>query len=204
MTANSKVGAAVLGGYALGRAKKGKLAIALGLWLMGKRINIDPRQIGTAIARSPALGGLGGQARENLLEAGKSAAGTVLAARADSLAETLHQRTLDLERLKPERPKPDDADEGDQQPEEEAEEEAEEEMEDTAEDEDTTEEDTERRRQPRRKAPAPTRGKGTSSPAGRSRAKTPASGAPTYRRSSSGGRDKDWKTGSGTRRSEND
>ncbi|MFD7288791.1 hypothetical protein [Streptomyces sp. NPDC059863] len=79
MTANSRVCAAMLGGYgyALGRAKKGRLAVAPGLWLMRRRIGSDPKRLDTTHSRSPVLGGLSGQARENLLEAGKAAAGTV-------------------------------------------------------------------------------------------------------------------------------
>ncbi|WP_326810840.1 hypothetical protein OIE62_26125 [Streptomyces scopuliridis] len=182
MTANSRVCAAMLGGYALGRAKKGKLAIGLGLWLMGKRIGIDPKQLGTKIARSPVLGGLSGQARENLLEAGKAAAGTVLAARADSLADTLHERTRELERRDEQDTDDEDAP--------------------GAEDVEDTEEDEGRRRQGRRKAAPPARSKATSSPGRGSRTNAPKSSASASR--ASGGRDKARKTGSGSRRSDND
>lgn len=39
--------AALLGGYALGRTKKGKLALSVGTYLAGKRFGLEPRRLAT-------------------------------------------------------------------------------------------------------------------------------------------------------------
>lgn len=39
--------AALVGGYVLGRTKKGKLALSLATYLAGKRLGLDPRQLAT-------------------------------------------------------------------------------------------------------------------------------------------------------------
>ncbi|MBQ1090705.1 ABC transporter substrate-binding protein [Streptomyces sp. B93] len=90
---NAKIGAAVLGGYVLGRTKKGKLAISLGALLAGSRVR--PGQFGKALD-SPFLHNITGQVRTELSEAGKAAASSVLTAKADHLADALHERTAGL------------------------------------------------------------------------------------------------------------
>ncbi|MFG2196387.1 hypothetical protein [Streptomyces sp. NPDC048639] len=96
MMTNGKIAVALVGGYLLGRTKKAKLAIGLGMFLAGKKLSLDPQQLGKLLANSPALSGLSSQARQQLLDATKSAATTALTSRANSLAESLHQRTLSL------------------------------------------------------------------------------------------------------------
>ncbi|MFC8916091.1 hypothetical protein ACFT5C_10010 [Streptomyces sp. NPDC057116] len=91
---NATTGAALLSGYVLGRTKKGKLAIAMATWMLRKKINA--KDITSAVAGSPAIDALGKQVREDLMTAGKQAAATAVAARADRLADTLHSRTADL------------------------------------------------------------------------------------------------------------
>ncbi|RST15850.1 hypothetical protein E2C00_22805 [Streptomyces sp. WAC05374] len=91
---NATTGAALLSGYVLGRTKKGKLAIAMATWMLRKKINA--KDITSAVAGSPAIDALGKQIREDLMTAGKQAATTAVAARADRLADTLHSRTADL------------------------------------------------------------------------------------------------------------
>ncbi|MGX1135431.1 hypothetical protein RKD49_007621 [Streptomyces glaucescens] len=91
---NAKIGAALLGGYVLGRTKKGKLAIGLGSMLAGSRIN--PAQVGKMLQDSPFVDTLTKQVRTELAGAGKAAATSVLTAKADNLADALHARTTGL------------------------------------------------------------------------------------------------------------
>jgi hypothetical protein len=97
MKCNGKIGVALVGGYLLGRTKKAKLAIGLGMFLAGKKISLDPAQLGKLVADSPVLGGLSNQVRKELVEATKSAATSALSKRATSLADSLHERTLGLD-----------------------------------------------------------------------------------------------------------
>jgi hypothetical protein len=94
MMNNAKLGAAVLGGYLLGRTKKGKLALSLGAALAGRRMK--PGQVGKLLEDSPVLGNVSKQVRSELAGAGKAAATTVLSAKAESLADALHERTVGL------------------------------------------------------------------------------------------------------------
>ncbi|MGW2648797.1 ABC transporter substrate-binding protein [Streptomyces sp. NPDC001393] len=91
---NAKIGAAVLGGYVLGRTKKAKLALSLGALLAGSRIK--PGQVAKVLQESPFLSNVSKQVRSELAGAGKEAATTVLSAKADSLADALHERTAGL------------------------------------------------------------------------------------------------------------
>jgi hypothetical protein len=92
---NAKIGTAVLGGYVLGRTKKAKLAIGLGALLAGSRIR--PGQLGKTLQGSPFVNTLTKQVRTELTDAGKAAATSVLTAKADSLADRLHERTVGLQ-----------------------------------------------------------------------------------------------------------
>ncbi|MFJ4837626.1 hypothetical protein [Streptomyces sp. NPDC088746] len=97
MTGNAKIGAALVGGYLLGRTKKAKLAIGFGMFLAGKKLSLDPRQLGRMLADSPLLGGVNDQVRKELVGATKTAATKALTQRATGLADSLHKRTLELE-----------------------------------------------------------------------------------------------------------
>ncbi|MFG2826788.1 hypothetical protein ACGFWI_04805 [Streptomyces sp. NPDC048434] len=97
MMCNAKIGVALVGGYLLGRTKKAKMAIGLGMFLAGKKLNLDPRQLGTLVANSPVLGPLNDQVRNELVDATKSAAGAALTQRMSGLADSLHERTLALD-----------------------------------------------------------------------------------------------------------
>ncbi|MFI9769278.1 hypothetical protein ACIHJG_20760 [Streptomyces sp. NPDC052415] len=107
---NAKIGAALLGGYLLGRTKKGKLAIGMGAMLAGSRVN--PVRVGKTLQESPLVNTLAQQVRTELGGAGKAAATTVLTAKADSLADALHARTNGL-RQQAERAEEPEADEED-------------------------------------------------------------------------------------------
>lgn len=107
MTGNMKIGVALVGGYLLGRTKKAKMAIGFGMFLAGKKLSFDPKQLGKLVANSPVLGTLNDQVRKELVGATKSAATNALTQRASGLADSLHRRTLDLED-----PGPDDGRDG--------------------------------------------------------------------------------------------
>ncbi|MFD0043502.1 hypothetical protein ACFVIZ_38325 [Streptomyces anulatus] len=96
MTKNAKIGAALVGGYLLGRTKKAKLALGFGMFLLGKKIDLDPRQIGRMLADSPVLGSLNVQVRKELVDATRTAATKAVTQRAGSLADSLQQRTQAL------------------------------------------------------------------------------------------------------------
>ncbi|MFE7539578.1 ABC transporter substrate-binding protein, partial [Streptomyces platensis] len=96
MMTNAKIGVALVGGYLLGRTKKAKMALGLGLFLAGKKLNLDPKQLGTLVANSPVLGPLNDQVRKELVDATKTAAGTALTQRMSGLADSLHERTAAL------------------------------------------------------------------------------------------------------------
>jgi hypothetical protein len=96
MMTNGKIAVALVGGYLLGRTKKAKVALGLGMFLAGKKLKLNPEELGKLVTGSPLLSGLSDQVRKELFEATKSAATTALTNRAGSLAESLHERTLDL------------------------------------------------------------------------------------------------------------
>ncbi|MGW7352938.1 hypothetical protein [Streptomyces sp. NPDC054784] len=97
MMTNGKIGAALVGGYVLGRTKKAKLAIALGMALAGKKLSVDPQQLVRMAANSPAFSALNKQVREELLDTTRSAATSALTSRANRLADSLQGRSADLE-----------------------------------------------------------------------------------------------------------
>ncbi|MEU6093435.1 ABC transporter substrate-binding protein [Streptomyces sp. NPDC047079] len=91
---NAKLGAAVLAGYLLGRTKKAKLALSLGAMVAGSRVK--PGQLGKLLEDSPLLGNVSEQVRTELAGASKTAATTLLSAKAENLADALHERTAGL------------------------------------------------------------------------------------------------------------
>ena len=149
MMTNGKIAVAIAGGYLLGRTKKAKLALGLGMLLAGKKITLDPQQLARAVAESPLLSGLNAQARKELTGAAKTAATSALTSRMNGFADSLHDRTLGLRGEAPD-------DGGDEE----------------REDDEPVDEESERKPPaPRRKAPQATAAK---APAGRAR-KTAAS-----------------------------
>ncbi|KOU09427.1 hypothetical protein ADK86_00335 [Streptomyces sp. NRRL F-5755] len=91
---------AVAGGYLLGRTKKAKLAIGIGSMVLGKRLNLSPQQlislVNDQIAANPQLKELPEQLRGDLKGVGKAATGALVTKRLDSLADSLHERTLNV------------------------------------------------------------------------------------------------------------
>ncbi|MGW0118559.1 hypothetical protein [Streptomyces sp. NPDC003327] len=94
MMNNARIGTALVGGYLLGRTKKAKLAVGLAMMLAGSRVK--PAQLARSLANSPLLSNVNEQVRGELTNAGKAAATTVINAKAEHLADALHQRTMGL------------------------------------------------------------------------------------------------------------
>lgn len=186
MMNNGKIGLAVVGGYLLGRTKKAKLALGLGMVLAGKRLDLSPQQLLKTLSNSPVVGGLTDQVRRELVDGTKSALTSAVTRRANSFADSLHERTLDIN--DPERgPDADDYDDRDDFDDDPRDEDV---RDDDARDERDREErdgrrgraDREERPAPRRKAPAKTAKSGAAtatsgSRAGGSARKTASSGA---------------------------
>jgi hypothetical protein len=97
MMTNGKIGVALVGGYLLGRTKKAKMAIGLGMFLAGKKLSLDPKQLGQLVSNSPVLGSLNSQVRKELVDATKSAAVSAATNRMSGLADSLSERTRDLD-----------------------------------------------------------------------------------------------------------
>ncbi|WP_017588090.1 hypothetical protein [Nocardiopsis ganjiahuensis] len=93
----AKIVAAAIGGYVLGRKKKFKLALGLGIYLGAKKLDIKPQQLAQGLLKEvsslPVVGELKGQSREQLLNVGKAAAGNLVGKWADGLADSLNSRT---------------------------------------------------------------------------------------------------------------
>ncbi|WP_037356017.1 hypothetical protein [Amycolatopsis orientalis] len=100
MTPGMKIAAAVVGGYVLGRRKKAKLAVTMGAWLVGKKLNLDPKKLLSDVTRelasSPELAGVRDQVRDEVLGAGKTLAADILTHQAGRLAGSLQERTDSL------------------------------------------------------------------------------------------------------------
>src|SRR3954468_8528339 len=98
MTMNNaaKLGAGVAGGYLLGRTKKLKLAIGLGAWLMGKRLQMSPGQLAMQglgqLRQSPEFGEITDRLRNEVGGAGRKALSAAATSRMESLADRLRDR----------------------------------------------------------------------------------------------------------------
>ncbi|MGW5366598.1 hypothetical protein [Actinopolymorpha pittospori] len=98
MNDSTKIALAVLGGYALGRRKKAKMALLLGSALVGKRL--DMRALGKEVvgrlAESPEVGRIVGDVRGEMVSTGRAAAMAVLSRPLENLADRLEERTAGL------------------------------------------------------------------------------------------------------------
>jgi hypothetical protein len=97
MNQTLKIVVAVTGGYVLGRRKKAKLAIGVGLYLAGKKLNINPKQISELVTKqiggSEQFAALREQAQGEVATLGKAAVGALVDRQADKVADALHART---------------------------------------------------------------------------------------------------------------
>ncbi|MEI5097619.1 DNA primase [Streptomyces sp. PmtG] len=100
MMTRTAVALGVGAGYVLGRTKKAKLAFALGTMVAGRRLKLSPASLGRAVTaqleNNPQFKEIGDQLKEDLRGVGKAATGSLVERRLDSLADRLHDRTLDV------------------------------------------------------------------------------------------------------------
>ncbi|MDA0567178.1 hypothetical protein LG943_23075 [Streptomonospora sp. S1-112] len=97
MNQTGKIVAAAVGGYILGRRKKFKLAVGLGLYLGARKLNISPQMVVKGLTKElgalPVVGELKDQTRDQLVATGKDAAGKLVTKWAGGLADSLNDRT---------------------------------------------------------------------------------------------------------------
>jgi hypothetical protein len=98
MNDSTKIALAVLGGYALGRRKKAKMALLLGSALVGKRL--DMRSLGKEVmgrlSESPEVGRIVDDVRGEMLSTGRAAAMAALSRPLENIADRLEERTAGL------------------------------------------------------------------------------------------------------------
>ena len=104
-TGNVKLGAAVVGGYVLGRTKKGMLALRLAMYLSGDQGGPANRVIGSArhgvaqIAQSDEARQIVDQVKGPLMEALQRAALAAVTTRVSGVADRLNEHTAHLNEL---------------------------------------------------------------------------------------------------------
>ncbi|MER5743307.1 histone protein [Streptomyces sp. NPDC002225] len=92
---------ALAGGYVLGRTKKGRLALTVASYAAGRHFGVEPVKLMSEGARRlgeiPQVADLGDQLRGDLMTAGREAVSAAAGRRLSSFADSLHERTLELE-----------------------------------------------------------------------------------------------------------
>src|SRR3954467_4801478 len=88
---NAKMAAAVVGGYILGRTKKGKAAIRLAMWVSGNSANLQNSLGGLTDSAEAAK--LIAQVQGPILEAVQTAAMNTATSRINQLSDALSART---------------------------------------------------------------------------------------------------------------
>jgi hypothetical protein len=98
MNPSTKVGVAVAGGYLLGRTKRARLAIALGSYLLG--VKLDPKALGKEalqqLSQRPEFAKLTGDMRGEMLNVGRAAALAAMNSRIERFTTSLDSRTSQL------------------------------------------------------------------------------------------------------------
>lgn len=91
---------AVVGGYVLGRTKKGKLALSVATYLAGRRFGLEPRQLATEgmrkLGEMPQVALLQAQLRDEVLGAGRQAVTAGANRGLNTLADAIGDRTARL------------------------------------------------------------------------------------------------------------
>ncbi|MGW8882699.1 histone protein, partial [Streptomyces mirabilis] len=76
-TAKVTLAAAVVGGYVLGRTKKGRLALTIATYLAGRRFGLEPRQLAAEgmrrLGEIPQFAELQEQLKGEVFDAGRKA-----------------------------------------------------------------------------------------------------------------------------------
>ncbi|SFL32056.1 hypothetical protein [Geodermatophilus ruber] len=101
MSDNSKVAMALIGGYVLGRTKKGKAAIRLALWLSGKGSAVQPQALARGgvgkLLQNPEVAQLAEQLRGPVVAEAQRLVREALEARLNGIADALQERTKSLQ-----------------------------------------------------------------------------------------------------------
>ncbi|MGW1109088.1 histone protein [Streptomyces sp. NPDC002540] len=99
-TAKVALAAAVVGGYVLGRTKKGRLALTIATYLAGRRFGFEPRQLAAEgmrrLGEIPQFAELQEQLKGEVFDAGRKAVAAAADRGMSSLADTLSDRTARL------------------------------------------------------------------------------------------------------------
>ncbi|MFE5186485.1 DNA primase [Streptomyces sp. NPDC056628] len=94
------LGLAIGAGYVLGRTKKAKMALAVGGFVAGKKLNLTPKALAelvtTQLAGNPQFKEIGDQLRQDLRGVGKAASGALVERQIEALADRLHGRTAEV------------------------------------------------------------------------------------------------------------
>ncbi|MFF3357820.1 histone protein, partial [Streptomyces sp. NPDC002917] len=121
--------AALAGGYVLGRTKKGRFALTAASYIAGRQFGLEPRQLVVQGIRKlgeiPQVADLGEQLRGEVMNAGREAVTAAANRRLTTLADSLRERTLQLESGEEEPEEEEEEEEEGEEPEEEYEEEEE-------------------------------------------------------------------------------
>ncbi|MGW1093405.1 hypothetical protein ACWD4L_46395, partial [Streptomyces sp. NPDC002596] len=135
-TAKVTLAAAVVGGYVLGRTKKGRLALTIATYLAGRRFGLEPRQLAAEgmrrLGEIPQFAELQEQLKGEVFDAGRKAVAAAADRGMSSLADALSDRTARLGERQEEEEEPEEGGaeyEEEEEPEEEEEEPEEEEPE---------------------------------------------------------------------------
>lgn len=92
---------ALVGGYVLGRTKKARLALTVASYIAGRQFGLEPRQLVNQGVRKlgeiPQVAELGEQLRGEVMAAGREAVTATADRRLTAFADSLRERTLQLE-----------------------------------------------------------------------------------------------------------
>ncbi|MFC7328732.1 hypothetical protein [Marinactinospora rubrisoli] len=101
MRGTAEIVLAIGGGYLLGRRRKLRLAVMLAGWLAFRRLGVNPQRLladlKAEIGGLPVVDELRGQAKDELLSAGRDAAGLLATNWIDRAADALRRRSDALE-----------------------------------------------------------------------------------------------------------
>ncbi|MEU9014595.1 histone protein, partial [Streptomyces sp. NPDC048479] len=90
----------VVGGYLLGRTKKGRLALTVATYLAGRRFGLEPRELAAEgmrrLGEIPQFAELQGQLKGEVLDAGRKALTATANRGMSSLADAISDRTARL------------------------------------------------------------------------------------------------------------
>ncbi|MFE4171587.1 histone protein [Streptomyces sp. NPDC056909] len=117
------VASAVLGGYVLGRTKKGRLALTVATFVAGKGLGLDPKRLVTEgvqrLGEIPQVAQLQEQVREEGIDAARGALSAVVDRGVGSLSDSISSRAVNLggKQKEPDEDEMEEEEEGAEEPE---------------------------------------------------------------------------------------